>query len=142
MTTITADYWCEVTLSASGRDFPISGYQTGTPRLAVRWMREQVARMANLMDPDPGAAWLAAKRAGTRFPLVEVTGSAPDAPQELRKWRSDYKRQAAAMETLAVGGWFSFSADDGTTAVNFSARPLVVSFVDDWRLRVPDYVAA
>lgn len=139
---ITADYWCEITLSASGRDFPISGYQAATPRLAVRWMREQTFRMAQLMDPQPDAKWLTAGRRDARVPLIEVTWTAPDAPEELRQWRGDHQRQAEAMEILAAGGLVRFSADDGTTAVNFSARPLLVNFLHDWRLRAPDYAAA
>ncbi|MBT2401288.1 hypothetical protein [Streptomyces sp. ISL-100] len=136
-----ADYWCEVILSASGKDFPLNGYQAKSPRLAVRWMRDQALRVADLMDPDLSTPWLFTP--GARFsPLREVPADRPDAPQDLRNWHSDYNGQAVAMETLARGGLVRFSVDDGTTAIAFSARQLIVRFLDDWRLREVAYAAA
>ncbi len=136
------DFWCEITVSAGPLDYPLRGYLAPSPRLAVRWMREQASRVADLVDPSPLASWLHSEEepnvdpvAGTRPLLHPVSCDVPDGPQLLRRWHADWRSQEEVMEQLADGGLVRFAADVGAAVVVFSARPLHTVFADEWRLR-------
>ncbi|MFJ6696775.1 hypothetical protein ACIQM4_11945 [Streptomyces sp. NPDC091272] len=132
------DFWCEITVSAGVQDFPLRGYLASSPRLAVRWLREQASRLADLADPAPSAPWLQCECdavAGTRAVLQQVSPELPDGPQELRSWRHDWRGQESLMGSLADGGLVRFVSDTGSAVLVFSARPLRTYFADEWRLR-------
>ena len=136
------DFWCEITVSAGVQDYPVRGYLAPSARLAVRWMREQAFRVADLADHSPSAPWLVSgvepgvdPVSGTRPLLHPVPCDVPDGPQVLRRWRADWRGQEEVMEQLADGGLVRFAADVGTAVLVFSARPLHTVFIDEWRLR-------
>ena len=83
---------------------------TTSPRLALRWLRGQVARFADGLDPAPDTPWI---RPYVLRP-VPALPPIPDAPTELRTWAHDDTRQAEALQQLAAGHAFEFIAHDGT----------------------------
>lgn len=131
-------YWCEVVLSAQGRDILLRGSHTTSPRSAVRWLRSEANRLANLMDPPLDAPWLSG--IGSGIPLMVVTGEERDAPEELRGWAADLTSQASTMRLLAEGNLFHFRTHDGQTGVSLSARPMPVSFATALRQFTGMYV--
>ncbi|WP_157164490.1 hypothetical protein [Streptomyces typhae] len=83
-----------------------------TPYLGItmRWVGTQAHRIADALDPEPCAPWLAdAPDALVKLDLPEW---APDVPTELRAWCADKERRRAARDRLRAGRPFALSAVD------------------------------
>ncbi|MFZ3547689.1 hypothetical protein ACODT3_19140 [Streptomyces sp. 4.24] len=114
-------YWCEIATHASTYSCLLRGSAAATPRLAVRWLRDQAQHVADLMDPQP-ASWWVPKTPSGRTPLRPVESGARDAPEELRLWSRDALAHEYAMGALTSGALFQFSTGDGTAFISLSAR--------------------
>ncbi|SFC55607.1 hypothetical protein SAMN05421773_10479 [Streptomyces aidingensis] len=147
MTLFVDGYWCEVVArspEASGEWF-LSGYRANSPRLAVRWLRGQAARLANALDPKPGIGPIPPEC------LWEIGPSSPNPGRIFREWMEDFRYQGTQMETLAAGRPISVNAGgpdrifgfcDADVFYSLSARPIAVDFVTDWRLSELSHAAA
>jgi hypothetical protein len=139
MTLFVDGYWCEVvarSTEASGEWF-LSGYRADSPRLAVRWLRGQAARLANALDPKPGIGPISPEC------LREIGPAGPGPGRIFREWMEDLRYQGTQMEALAAGHPVSINAGgsdrifgfcDADVFYSLSARPIAVHFVTDWRL--------
>ncbi|MPY53464.1 hypothetical protein [Streptomyces acidicola] len=138
--------WCQsIVRSPDAGEWFLGGYQAASPRLAVRWLRGQAARLANALDPQPGCGSL------PHGCLREVSANAPNPGRIFREWAEDFPHQEKQMQTLAGGHLVSINAGgpdrifglSGTDVFySLSARPVSVTFVTNWRLRTPRFAAA
>ncbi len=135
---INGYYWCQtLATSPDAGEWFLGHYQAATPRLALRWLRGQAARLANALDPKPGSGPLPPGC------LHEVSANAPNPGRIFRKWAEDFRYQEKQRETLADGHLISIHAGGpdrifglaGTDVFySLSARPVSVSLVTDRRL--------
>ncbi|MET8553848.1 formylmethionine deformylase [Streptomyces sp. NPDC004959] len=73
---------------------------------AAGWLRGEACRLADRLDPEPGARWA---RAGAVHP---ATGTGPDAPAALRAWAVDGERQSLVRELLRLRQPFALRFPD------------------------------
>lgn len=128
------EYWCELTGTAADHssDTLLGSYLASSPRLAIRWMRDQAIRVAEALDPDPTRAWCA------HAPLCEVQAAhLPDPCPQLRAWVRNLPAQEEAMNRLVNGFPYSVTARDATAFYSLSARPLAMLFATQWRYGTP-----
>ncbi|MFI6345837.1 hypothetical protein [Streptomyces sp. NPDC050560] len=95
---------------------PLGTYRAPTLPLALWWLRDRAAWIAERLDPDPGDA---------RWPpgaLCPVADTVPDVPAELRGWCADTGRQERVAEVLAAGHLMRFATCDDTTEYEFMAE--------------------
>jgi hypothetical protein len=113
-------FWCEVTiadLECRSREWTLAGYRAPDARLARLWLRWQTQRLADLIDPDPGAPWLT----GLALHRVER----PDDPATaLRHWPSDAREYARLQRAAAEGSAYQFSVTDDSLRFTLTNRPL------------------
>lgn len=125
-------YWCEVVLLTSDRASLLKGYPARTPRLAVRWNREQALQAADWMDHQASSP----RRQQESFPWDVLSPIAlscrPYISQALRKWWQDTQRHEWEMWRLGEGDLITITASGWTAALAISARPISVWFGDDW----------
>ncbi|MGW7353968.1 hypothetical protein [Streptomyces sp. NPDC054784] len=79
-------------------EYVVATCRTLSPVLALRWLRGQAVRVADLLDPDPTTSpWV---RPGMR---TDTTTPVPDCPTELRAWAADLTAQYEARRQLRDG---------------------------------------
>jgi hypothetical protein len=102
------------------REWLLAGYHAPSPRLARLWLRRQSTRLADLVDPDPGAPWLNA----AALRQAEVPG---DPAAALRRWPSDVGEYSRLQQAAAEGALYVFTVADDTLRYSLSHRPLLTS---------------
>jgi hypothetical protein len=114
--------WCEVTVADldRSREWLLAGYHAPGPRLARLWLRWQSQRLADLIDPDPGAPWLI----GAALRSADVPG---DPAAALRRWASDVREYARLQQAAAEGSLYVFTVTDDGLRYALSHRPLLAS---------------
>ncbi|MFE7425970.1 MULTISPECIES: hypothetical protein [unclassified Streptomyces] len=117
---MTAPVLAEVYAGDARTTVHLGGALVASPRLALRWLRGQAERLANGLDPDPGAPWI------PRAALRAVPPAERDAPAELRAWAADDKCRGEALDRIASGGEFEFVVRDGACWYRLTARPLLI----------------
>ncbi|MDB1088106.1 hypothetical protein PJ985_11070 [Streptomyces sp. ACA25] len=122
MTVRESGYWCEFTVHplVSGQDICLGQTWAGSPRLAVRWMRAQSARLAGALDPRPGQSPLPMDC----LRAVPPEDSHPGAV--FRGWLEDDAAQERELLSLTSGRRISVTGTDAQALYSVSARPLVV----------------
>ncbi|WP_367123810.1 hypothetical protein [Streptomyces phytohabitans] len=99
-------------------EYVVATCRTLSPVLALRWLRGQAVRVADLLDPDPTTSpWV---RPGMR---TETTTPVPDCPTELRTWAADLTAQYEARRQLKDGVPVLAAFTDTDCAYAFTARP-------------------
>ncbi|MVO83974.1 hypothetical protein GPA10_04125 [Streptomyces sp. p1417] len=83
-----------------------------TPYLGImmRWVGTQAHRIADALDPEPCAPWLA--DAPDALVMLHLPAWAPDVPTELRTWCADGGSRQAARDRLRAGWPFTLAAAD------------------------------
>jgi hypothetical protein len=111
--------WCEVTVADldRSREWLLAGFHAPTLRMARLWLRWQSRRLADLIDPDPGAPWLT----GAALGLSDVPG---DPAAALRRWPSDIREYARLEQAAAEGSLYVFTVTDDSLRYCLSHRPL------------------
>ena len=122
MAVLVGGYWCAVVArgpEAAGEWF-LGGYQATAPHLAVRWLRVQALRLADALDPVPGAGVFPAGC------LRQVADEQPNPGQVFRLWVMDFRYQGTQLHALAAGRQISVSSADRDVCYSLSARPISV----------------
>jgi len=110
-------YWCECAAFTDQRPILLGCRQTGTPRLALRWLRGQALRIAEQLD------------ASAALPVQEWYGSAVEHETELR--------------VLIAGDLYAVTTYDDEARYVLSARPMrTVSFLEWWNDVDPEVLQA
>lgn len=129
---INNSYWCTVTAWPGdlSREIFLGGYLAATPRIAVRWLRGQAARIAHALDPQPGQAWAHGEAAKTLRRLPDrLPDGWPDPGHMLREWQHDHPAHEQIMAALLDGHPFALTTQDTTAYYMLSARPWPVSLL-------------
>ncbi|MGI5405893.1 hypothetical protein [Streptomyces chartreusis] len=95
---------------------PLGTYRAPTLALALWWLRDRAAWMAERLDPRPEAE---------HFPpssLVPVADTVPDVPAALRDWCGDVDRQELVADELAAGRLVRIAVSDETTEYELLAE--------------------
>ncbi|WP_336924237.1 hypothetical protein [Streptomyces sp. JWR5-1] len=144
MTTVHDGYWCETVArspEAEG-EWILGGYRASTPRLALRWMRNQARRLSDALDPLPGRG---------PFPpdgLREVGPHGPNPGRIFREWATDLRFQEVQLGALVNGRHISVNAGgpdrvwgrcDADVYYSLSCRPIALDFLTDWESLAPQY---
>jgi hypothetical protein len=123
---MTGNYWCGVSAWPGdlSREIYLGGYWATTPRLAVRWLRGQAARLAYALDPQPGEGWAQgeAVQGLIRMPDFLPDGW-PDPGHALRRWLNDSQRHETVMDGLRIGRPFQLSVHDPSAYFMLSVQP-------------------
>ncbi|GHA75621.1 hypothetical protein ACIQRS_06355 [Streptomyces termitum] len=93
-------------------------YQTLSPVLALRWLQNEVVRLASRLDPDPAQSPWAPPT------TLREAAPAPDAPAELRVWATDPKERRAAWERVRADEPFFTVVPDVDCVYGLSVWPL------------------
>lgn len=105
MAVLVEGYWCAVVARnpETAEEWFLGGYRATAPHLAVRWLREQAARLAEALDPRPEEGI---------FPvecLEEVGAGHPCPGAAFRVWMEDFRYQGTQLQALAAGSQISVS---------------------------------
>ncbi|WP_411084313.1 hypothetical protein [Streptomyces sp. cmx-18-6] len=131
-----AGYWAEV--RAEG---PVYGtretvphvlgtFQTISPKLALRWLQGEAARIADRLDPDPQRSeWV---HQSMRAQAVLV----PDCPAELRVWADEFD-EPAEREYIKAGHPLSEKFPDADCTYSLSVWPVTLPADDHQSIPVP-----
>ena len=95
---------------------PLGSYRAPTLALALWWMRDRAAWMAERLDPRPE---------DPVFPpnsIVPVGDAVPDVPSALRGWCGDSAQQELVAEELAAGKLVRIATSDDTTEYELLAE--------------------
>lgn len=95
---------------------PLGTYRAPTLALALWWLRDRAAWIAERLDPTPEDPHLPAAA------LVPVAETVPDVPGVLRAWCADARRQGLAADALAAGRLVRIAAGDDTTEYELLAE--------------------
>jgi hypothetical protein len=95
---------------------PLGTYRAPTLPLALWWLRDRAAWIADRLDPNPAEAYLPAGA------LAPVADTVPDVPYLLRAWCGDARRQEIVAEELALGRQMRFAIQDDTTEYELLAE--------------------
>ncbi|MFF4093388.1 hypothetical protein ACFYYY_05905 [Streptomyces sp. NPDC001834] len=117
---MTAQVLAEVYAGDARATVHLGGALVASPRLALRWLRNQAERLANGLDPDPGTPWI------PRAALRAAPPSVPDVLAQLRVWAAGDECQGEALHRLASGGEFEFVVRDGACWYGLTARPFLI----------------
>ncbi|MER5891213.1 hypothetical protein ABT160_46025 [Streptomyces sp. NPDC001941] len=119
-----AGYWCEALAEGvvygthETVPYVLGTFQTISPKLALRWLQGEAARIADRLDPDPEhSAWAQPWMRVIPTPL-------PDSPTQLRCWASDPEGEHAAREQLRDGAPLSLVIPDIGCSYIFTAWPV------------------
>ncbi|WP_436738150.1 hypothetical protein [Streptomyces sp. BBFR102] len=111
-------YLVEVHGGAAASSVFLRGTVTPNRRLALRWLRHQAHRLADALDPDPHT---------TRLPAGALRPAPPTtehAPTQLRFWAADPDYAEEATDRLTTDYPYHFTARQGPTWYQLTARPL------------------
>ncbi|AVH60512.1 MULTISPECIES: hypothetical protein [Streptomyces] len=95
---------------------PLGTYRAPTLALALWWMRDRAAWMAERLDPQPE---------DPTFPpnsIAPVADNVPDVPSMLRAWAGDDVQQELVAEELAAGKLVRIATSDDTTEYELLAE--------------------
>ncbi|MFE9444499.1 hypothetical protein ACFYO2_37240 [Streptomyces sp. NPDC006602] len=95
---------------------PLGTYRAPTLALALWWLRDRAAWIAERLDPQPESEHLPAGA------LVPVADTVLDVPAVLRSWCGDPDRQALVADELAAGRLVRIAASDDTTEYELLAE--------------------
>ncbi|MEV7090495.1 hypothetical protein AB0O07_32245 [Streptomyces sp. NPDC093085] len=109
----------------------LAARQAVTADAALVFLRQQARRIANGLDPGPGAGWT------PRGTLTPVWSPDPDVPTTLRIWCHTPHAQRTARERLLAGAEFTLTADDFSGRYTLRALPVPVPLLAP--LSVPGY---
>ncbi|MER7572503.1 hypothetical protein [Streptomyces sp. NPDC126514] len=116
------EFLCHVTAygTCGGRRIgvPLGTYRAPTLALALWWLRDRAAWIAERLDPHPDAEHLPAGA------LVPVAGTVPDVPAVLRAWCGDSAQQELVAEQLAAGRLVRIATHDDTTEYELLAESI------------------
>lgn len=147
MTILIDGYWCEAIARSSdaGREWALGGYRANSPRLAMRWLRGQAARLANALDPVPGVGPIPTT-------CLREVGEVRHSPgRAFREWLADHPYQGIQASALVSGRHISVNAGgpdgffgdaDADVFYFLSARPISIGFLTDWKPSPPHYAMA
>jgi hypothetical protein len=114
------EFLCHVTAygMCGGRrvGVPLGTYRAPTLALALWWMRDRAAWMAERLDPHPD---------NPTFPpnsIAPVGAGVPDVPSALRAWCGDTREQELVAEELAAGKLVRIATRDDTTEYELLAE--------------------
>ncbi|MEW1667320.1 hypothetical protein [Streptomyces albidoflavus] len=114
------EYLAEVHGGAAASSVFLGGVVVPTRRLALRWLRRQAHRLADALDPDPHTTRLPAQA------LRPTPRTAEHAPAQLRFWAADPEYAEEAVDRLAAGYPYRFTAREGPAWYQLTARPLLI----------------
>ncbi|MEV7345752.1 hypothetical protein [Streptomyces sp. NPDC093544] len=95
---------------------PLGSYRAPTLALALWWMRDRAAWMAERLDPQPE---------DPTFPpnsIAPVGSTVPDVPSVLRAWCGDSTQQELVADELAAGRLVRVATNDDTTEYELMAE--------------------
>lgn len=95
---------------------PLGSYRAPTLALALWWMRDRAAWMAERLDPQPE---------DPTFPpnsIAPVGATVPDVPSVLRAWCGDSSQQELVADDLAAGKLVRVATNDDTTEYELMAE--------------------
>ncbi|MFF1675159.1 hypothetical protein [Streptomyces sp. NBC_01356] len=95
---------------------PLGSYRAPTLALALWWMRDRAAWMAERLDPQPE---------DPTFPpnsIAPVGETVPDVPSVLRAWCGDSSQQELVADDLAAGKLVRVATNDDTTEYELMAE--------------------
>ncbi|MFJ2829604.1 hypothetical protein ACIPC1_18925 [Streptomyces sp. NPDC087263] len=95
---------------------PLGSYRAPTLALALWWMRDRAAWMAERLDPQPE---------DPTFPpnsIAPVGPTVPDVPGVLRAWCGDSTQQELVADELAAGRLVRVATNDDTTEYELMAE--------------------
>ncbi|MFD4527588.1 hypothetical protein ACFWP7_27390 [Streptomyces sp. NPDC058470] len=95
---------------------PLGSYRAPTLALALWWMRDRAAWMAERLDPQPE---------DPTFPpnsIAPVGSTVPDVPGVLRAWCGDSTQQELVADELAAGRLVRVATNDDTTEYELMAE--------------------
>jgi len=95
---------------------PLGSYRAPTLALALWWMRDRAAWMAERLDPQPE---------DPTFPpnsIAPVGSTVPDVPGALRAWCGDSTQQDLVADELAAGRLVRIATNDDTTEYELMAE--------------------
>jgi hypothetical protein len=95
---------------------PLGTYRAPTLALALWWLRDRAAWIADRLDPQPESEHLPAGA------LVPVADTVLDVPAVLRSWCGDPGQQALVADELAAGRLVRIAASDDTTEYELLAE--------------------
>ncbi len=95
---------------------PLGTYRAPTLPLALWWLRDRAAWIANRLDPNPADPFFPAAA------LAPVADTVPDVPSALRAWCADAGHQEIVAEQLAAGHLVRFATRDDTTEYELLAE--------------------
>ncbi|MFD3974930.1 hypothetical protein [Streptomyces cyaneofuscatus] len=107
-----ASYAAEVTVTDGQRFASLGGVTVRNRRLALLWLRRQALRLANghgsaVRDESPGD-------------VRPVLFHGSDAPEGLRFWATDHRRQDDAIRTLEAGFHLQFTVLDPAVGLSLT----------------------
>ncbi|MGW9419912.1 hypothetical protein ACWGSU_00695 [Streptomyces koyangensis] len=114
------EYLAEVHGGAAASSVFLGGVVAPTRRLALRWLRRQAHRLADVLDPDPRTSRL------PPHALRPTPRAAEHAPSQLRFWAADLDYAEEAVGRLATGYPYRFTAREGPAWYQLTARPLLI----------------
>lgn len=95
---------------------PLGSYRAPTLALALWWLRDRAAWIAERLDPQPDTEHLPAGA------LVPVADTVPDVPAVLRAWCGDDAQQELVADELAAGRLIRIATSDETTEYELLAE--------------------
>lgn len=95
---------------------PLGTYRAPTLALALWWMRDRAAWMADRLDPRPDDPYIPPNA------IAPMADSAPDVPGVLRSWCGDAAQQQLVAEELAAGKLVRIATSDETTEYELMAE--------------------
>jgi hypothetical protein len=122
-------YWCELSAWPGdlSQEFCLGNCWAKTPRLAVRWLRDQAVRLASALDPQPGEGWARGEAAEALRQLPDqLPYGLPDPGVMLRAWEKDWQAHEQVMADLLDGCRFLLTTRDVTAYYLFSAQAVSI----------------
>ncbi len=121
-------YLCSVLAHplSAGHEIVLGRHRAWTPRLAVRWLRGQAARLADALDPAPGRGPFPAAA------LRPVLDGSPDPGGAFRAWLADDGLQEQQLASLRSGRNIGVTVRDAELLYSLSAQPIPVDALQPW----------
>ncbi|MFE3824176.1 hypothetical protein [Streptomyces sp. NPDC059092] len=111
---------CEGPVNGAWVRVVLAARQAVPPDTALSILRRQARRIADGLDPDPGAEWIPPGA------LVPLRAPDPDVPTALRSWCHTPQAQKAARDRLLAGAEFTLDTADHSGRYTLRALPVPV----------------